>query len=77
MVALCSAAGAVSSLPVSGVVEYGGVGLRVLRHDLDAIVPALNEEGNIARAVRGERIGTLVSTPDWATASGPTHREQP
>jgi uridylate kinase len=34
-------------------------------------------EGNIARAVRGERIGTLVSTPDWATASGPTHREQP
>jgi uridylate kinase len=28
-------------------------------------------EGNIARAVRGERIGTLVSTPDWAGGTGP------
>jgi uridylate kinase len=27
-------------------------------------------EGNIARAVRGERIGTLVSTPHWAEGSG-------
>ena len=35
-------------------------------------------EGNIARAVRGERIGTLVSTPDWASAgSGQEGRVQP
>jgi uridylate kinase len=30
------------------------------------IVFNLLVEGNIARAVRGERIGTLVSTPDYA-----------
>jgi uridylate kinase len=28
-------------------------------------------EGNIARAVRGERIGTLVSTPDWTSGAEP------
>ena len=27
-------------------------------------------EGNIARAVRGERIGTLVSTPDGSGQEG-------
>jgi uridylate kinase len=35
------------------------------------IVFNLLAEGNIARAVRGERIGTLVSTPDWADGTGP------
>jgi uridylate kinase len=32
------------------------------------IVFNLLSEGNIARAVRGERIGTLVSTPDTGSA---------
>jgi uridylate kinase len=32
------------------------------------IVFNLLEDGNIARAVRGERIGTLVSTPDTGSA---------
>ena len=41
------------------------------------IVFNLLVEGNIARAVRGERIGTLVNTPDWADGSGPRNREQP
>ena len=37
-----------------------------------------NTLGNIARAVRGERIGTLVSTPDWAEAgSGQEGMVQP
>ena len=37
------------------------------------IVFNLLTEGNIARAVAGERIGTLVSTPD----AGPERKEQP
>jgi len=37
------------------------------------IVFNLLTEGNIARAVAGERIGTLVSTPD----TGPELKEQP
>jgi len=41
------------------------------------IVFNLLVEGNIARAVRGERIGTLVNPPDWADGSGPRNREQP
>jgi uridylate kinase len=42
------------------------------------IVFNLLTEGNIARAVRGERIGTLVSTPDWASAGpGQEGRVQP
>jgi uridylate kinase len=37
----------------------------------------LLEEGNIARAVAGERIGTLVSTPAPGPAPGGSPREQP
>jgi uridylate kinase len=39
------------------------------------IVFNLLVEGNIAKAVRGERIGTLVSTPDWADGSGQGRRD--
>ncbi len=38
------------------------------------IVFNLLSEGNIARAVRGERIGTLVATPDTSSDS---ERDQP
>jgi uridylate kinase len=41
------------------------------------IVFNLLEEGNIARAVAGERIGTLVSTPAPGPAPGGSPREQP
>ncbi|HZC14350.1 MAG TPA: UMP kinase [Thermoleophilaceae bacterium] len=41
------------------------------------IVFNLLVEGNIARAVRGERIGTLVSTPDWTDGSGQGRRDTP
>jgi uridylate kinase len=41
------------------------------------IVFNLLEEGNIARAVAGERIGTLVSTPAPGLAPGGSLREQP
>jgi uridylate kinase len=36
-------------------------------NDMPIIVFNLLTEGNIARAVRGERIGTLVSTPKEQT----------
>ena len=31
---------------------------------IDIVIPAFNEEGNIARAVQGETIGTLIRTDD-------------